>query len=228
MKLSSGFLILLIVLCPINLLSAQEKAISPLEQSMRIQNLVNVQDLIPSVWVELKYATTDNFTGVILYEGGLSNAYLHPIAAQKLKRAQEELQKLDPQLSLLIYDAARPLSVQRRMFEVVQGTPQQSYVANPDNTGLHNYGMAVDLTICKQNGFPLDMGTKFDFFGRAAAIRDEDGLIQEKRLTTKQVENRRLLRKVMTDAGFQTVQGEWWHFNAVSLDVARKNYKVIE
>ncbi|WP_255489702.1 M15 family metallopeptidase [Dysgonomonas sp. 25] len=206
-------------------MSAQK--ISPLEQSMVDQGMLHVQDSIPSIWVELKYATTDNFTGVVLYDRML-NAYLHPLALQKLRKAQTILQKSHPGLSLLVYDAVRPLSIQQKMFDVVKGTPQQAYVANPSKTGLHNYGMAVDLTICDEKGFPLDMGTPFDYFGKAAAIRDEEGLVEDGLLTPKQVANRRLLRKVMTDAGFYVIQGEWWHFNAVTLENARKNYQVIE
>lgn len=206
-------------------MSAQK--ISPLEQSMVDQGMLHVQDSIPSIWVELKYATTDNFTGVVLYDR-MHNAYLHPLALQKLRKAQTILQKSHPKLSLLVYDAVRPLSIQQKMFDVVKGTPQQAYVANPSKTGLHNYGMAVDLTICDEKGFPLDMGTPFDYFGKAAAIRDEEGLVEDGLLTPKQVANRRLLRKVMTDAGFYVIQGEWWHFNAVTLENARKNYQLIE
>ncbi len=205
-----------------------QSRVSVLEDKLIQAGMIDVQKEIPSVWVELKYATTDNFTTVILYEGGLSKAYLHPLAVKKLVKAANLLKKADPSLSLLIYDAARPLSVQRKMYDVVKGTPQHDYVAEPTRTGLHNYGMAVDLTLCDSKGFPLDMGTPFDFFGRAAAIRDEDGLLKEGLLTSKQVENRRLLRKVMTDAGFLAIQGEWWHFNAVSLSTARNEYKVLE
>jgi D-alanyl-D-alanine dipeptidase len=75
---------------------------------------------------------------------------------------------------------------------------------------------------------PLDMGTPFDFFGKAAGINKETELIAQGVLTKKQVANRKLLRKVMTYAGFLTIRGEWWHFNAVSLSEARRSYKVIE
>lgn len=211
----------------ISILNAQNQ-ISDLEKKLIEAGMVNVQEADPSIWVELKYATTDNFTKVILYQGELNKAYLHPLAAQKLAKAQEILKKNNPNLSLLIYDAARPRSIQHIMYNVVKDTPQHNYVAEPTRTGLHNYGMAVDLTLCDDKGIALDMGTPFDFFGQAAAIRDEEGLVERGVLTKTQVANRRLLRKVMTQAGFLSIQGEWWHFNAVSLSDARAKYDVLE
>lgn len=191
------------------------------------QGLVDVQSISSTIKVNLKYATTDNFTKTVLYDT-LSTAFLHPLAAAKLVEAQSLLQQYDPDLSLLVYDAARPMSVQRKMYAVVQNTPYHAYVANPTRTGMHNYGMAVDLTICTKEDKPLDMGTDFDFFGRAAGINKEDELLREGLLTKQQVENRRLLRKVMKDAGFIPIRGEWWHFNASSLDYAKKNISVID
>lgn len=189
--------------------------------------LIDVGLLDPSIRTELKYASTDNFTGVVLYDD-LRRAYLHPLAAKKLKQAQIILQKDNPELSLLVYDAARPLSVQKKMYDVVKNTKYRAYVADPSRTGLHNYGMAVDLTLCDSEGKPLDMGTKFDFFGKEARINNEDLFVTQGLLTKKQVENRRLLRRVMKQVGFIPIRGEWWHFNACSLQEAKAKYKVIE
>lgn len=208
------------------LLLAQGR-VSRLESYLQTQHLVNIKHLDPTILSDLKYATTDNFTKTVLYDT-LSNVYLHPVAAKKLVKAQQYLKQINPDFSLLIYDAVRPLSVQRRMYKVVQNTPYAAYVANPVRTGLHNYGMAVDLTICDKQGVPLDMGTAFDFFGKAAGINREQELIKEGVLTKQQVKNRNLLRKVMIWAGFLTIRGEWWHFNAVSLNEAKQSYKVIE
>ena len=205
--------------------------LSTKESSINIElereGLVNINKLDPTIQVELKYATTDNFTKVILYDS-LKEAYLHPIAAQKLVKAQKNLKEKDSTLSLLVYDAVRPLSIQKKMYQVVQNTPYHAYVANPTKTGLHNYGIAVDLTICNKKGIPLDMGTPFDFFGRKAGISEEETLIKEGELTRKQVDNRKLLRSVMTEAGFITIRGEWWHFNALPLSEAKKTIKVIK
>lgn len=200
---------------------------SKLELYLRSKDLVNIHTLDPSIRTDLKYATTDNFTKTILYDT-LFNVYAHPVAAKKLVKAQEYLKALNPELGLLIYDAVRPLSVQKKMYRVVQNTKYAAYVANPSRTGLHNYGMAIDLTICDSKGIPLDMGTPFDFFGRAAGINKEAELVAEGVLTKQQVKNRELLRKVMTQAGFLTIRGEWWHFNAVTLSEAKRSYKIIE
>lgn len=191
------------------------------------QGLINTHTLDSTIHVDLKYATTDNFTKEILYDD-LTEAYLHPIAAQKLAKAQQLLKEIDPDLSLLVYDAGRPMSVQKKMYKVVQNTPYREYVADPSKTGMHNYGMAVDLTICRSDGTALDMGTPFDFFGKAAGINQEEQLLNEGLLTREQINNRKLLRKVMTEAGFITIRGEWWHFNAVSRSEAKRDVKVIE
>jgi D-alanyl-D-alanine dipeptidase len=215
------------LLLPFTLNAQQQKATSSLEAYLQTQKLINVNSLDNTIRTDLKYATTDNFTKTILYES-LSNVYLHPLAAEKLVKAQKYLKTLHPKHSLLVYDAARPMSVQRKMYKAVQNTRYAAYVANPARTGLHNYGMAVDLTLCDQYGKPLDMGTPFDFFGSAAGINKEAELIRSGILTKQQVANRELLRKVMTHADFLTIRGEWWHFNAISLTEARKSYKVIE
>lgn len=216
-----------IILHTITLSAQKSNSLSRLESYLHSKDLVNIQTLDPSIKADLKYATTDNFTKTILYDT-LLNIYAHPIAAKKLIKAQKILKTINPELSLLVYDAVRPLSVQKKMYKVVQNTKYAAYVANPSRTGLHNYGMAIDLTICDSKGNPLDMGTPFDYFGRAAGINREEELIAQGLLTRQQVKNRLLLRKVMTDAGFLTIRGEWWHFNAVSLSEAKQLYKVIE
>ena len=119
------------------------------------------------------YTKADNFTGEILYDD-LSEAYLHPHAAYALLKAQEALKALHPSYSLIIYDAARPMSVQRKMWDVVKGTSKYRYVSNPNRGGgLHNYGLAVDISIQDSLGRPLPMGTKVDHLGVEAHITEE-------------------------------------------------------
>ena len=99
------------------------------------------------------------FTGTLLYED-LKEAYLHPDAMKSLKRAQRLLKEQYPGYSLIVYDAARPLSVQQKMWNVVKGTSKYIYVSNPSRGGgLHNYGLAVDISILDDKGTPLPMGT---------------------------------------------------------------------
>ena len=119
---------------------------------MKEQGYVNIKDVDPTIRVSLMYTRPDNFTGRVLYTD-LKDAYLHPDAAQALKKCQQRLKQMRPDLSLIIYDAARPMSVQQKMWDVVKGTSKNIYVSNPANGGgLHNYGFAVDITICNEQG----------------------------------------------------------------------------
>lgn len=220
-------LVFFFILSCFGLEAQNRQAFSTLEKSLEKRGFVNLALADSTLIIDLRYATANNFTKKILYDS-LSIAYLHPLAAEKLIKAHQLLKVRYPFFRFLILDAARPLSVQKKMYDVVQGTPYAAYVANPSKTGLHNYGMAVDLTICDLNGKELDMGTPFDFFGAVAGINREEELIARGRLTREQVNNRKLLRKVMIEAGFITIRGEWWHFNAVSLLTAKSHYQVID
>jgi len=201
--------------------------ITALEQTLLDQGLVDVQDLAPDILVELKYSSEDNFLGADTY-GDLETCYLQPKAAAMLKEAQAILKRDHPDLTLLVYDGVRPRSIQRKMWALVVGTPSEDYVANPDRGSVHNFGSAVDLTLATLDGVPLDMGTPFDHFGILAQPRHEEAFLKSGELTRGQVENRRILREAMTQAGFQSIAIEWWHFNAVPVKVARADYKIIE
>lgn len=196
---------------------------------MAEQGLVDILSVDSTIQVSLMYARPDNFTGKILYTD-LREAYLHPKAAAALARAQQALRKLHPELSLKIYDATRPMSVQQKMWNTVAGTKQQNYVSNPRNGGgMHNYGLAVDITLCKAaTGDTLDMGTKVDFLGLYAHIDDEAGLVAKHIISKEAKRNRELLRKVMSEAGFKPLRTEWWHFNLVSRAEAKAHYKAVK
>ena len=182
-------------------------------QSMKEQGYVNIKDVDPTIRVSLMYTRPDNFTGRVLYTD-LKDAYLHPDAAQALKKCQQRLKQMRPDLSLIIYDAARPMSVQQKMWDVVKGTSKNIYVSNPANGGgLHNYGFAVDITICNEQGDSIPMGTKIDYMGRAAHPEFEDEMVRKGVITQEAVNNRRLLREVMSAGGFKVLKTEWWHFN---------------
>lgn len=201
---------------------------SPIEIKMELIGLVDIETLTDDIPVSLMYARDDNFTGKILYKD-LNRAYLHPDAAKALLKAQAELKKIRPDLSLKVYDAARPMSVQQLMFDVVKGTDQQIYVSNPANGGgLHNYGLAVDVSLCDvATGDTLTMGTHIDYFGRRAQVRYENEFLADSTLSREAYENRLLLRKVMTAAGYKVLSTEWWHFNFKTRAEAKENYTVI-
>jgi len=202
-------------------LSPSDLVKSQTEQKLEKAGFVEIKKSNPSIMVDIKYASNNNFTGSILYED-LNRGYLHPAAMEKLSNAQNILQKEFKNYTLLVYDAARPLSAQKKMYDTVKNTAYRAYVADPSRKSLHNYGLAVDITICDKNGAPLDMGTEFDHFGKKAGINEEEALVSQGLLSRQQVDNRKLLRKIMIEAGFSAIRGEWWHFNAYSLNEADK------
>ena len=199
------------------------------EQKMRQQGLLNIQEIDPSILVELKYSTTDNFVGKDVY-GCITDCYLQKRPAEMLSKASNLLQQKHPNYRLLVYDGGRPLSIQKILWNSLpQYSPQQraTYVANPAEGSIHNYGSAVDLTIAMADGTPLDMGTKYDFFGELAYPKKEAYFLKTKRLTKQQVANRALLRNVMRASGYMPIDYEWWHFNAVSRQTAKAIYRII-
>jgi D-alanyl-D-alanine dipeptidase len=198
------------------------------DKQLAEMGFINVAVLDSTIRVHLVYATSSNFMNKAVYDG-LTKAWLHPDAAQKLIRAQQNLKREHPAWSLLVYDAARPMEVQRQMWELVRGTKNVYYVANPANqNGRHNYGMAVDVTIVDEQGKPLPMGTPFDFFGEEAHTDKEDALVKAGKITEHEFQSRRLLRRVMQQAGFTTITSEWWHFNACSSREAKARYQLID
>lgn len=192
-------------------------------------NLVDVQSLNKDIFVELKYATSDNFMGIILYER-LKKAYLQKDVAERLSKVQVYLSQLKPGFHLLIYDALRPVSVQQKMWDALDSLPpveRGKFVSNPKNRSLHNMGAAVDLTILDQKGIPLDMGAGYDDIREIAYPSLEKQFLAEGKLTTIHIENRDLLRKIMKSQGFRQLQTEWWHFNACSRAEGLLKYKVL-
>ncbi|MFN3199009.1 MAG: M15 family metallopeptidase [Bradymonadia bacterium] len=192
--------------------------------------LVDATTVVPSLQVELKYATTDNFLGKAVYAGKLDQCLMQRDAAEMLASAAAHLKTRAPELRLHAYDCARPRSVQRQMWAVVKGTPQAPYVANPDKGAgsIHNYGCAIDLTLADAEGRDIDMGTKFDHFGPEAEPRREVPLRIKGKLTAEQLGNRLLLREVMVRAGFLPLDNEWWHFNCATPQETRRRYSIIE
>ena len=207
---------------------AKRDTLSATARQLARDGYVNVKDADPTIQVSLMYARADNFTGRVLYND-LREAYLHPKAAAALAKAQRRLKQLHPTLSLKVYDAARPMHIQQKMWDVVKNTPKDIYVSNPAHGGgMHNYGLAVDITLCDAKGDTLDMGTKVDYMGLAAHIDREQALVQQHKISARAAKNRRLLREVMRYGGFMPLRTEWWHFNLVSRATAKKYYKPIK
>ena len=200
------------------------------EKSLQEQGLVDIELEIPGIQVELKYSTEDNFFKQDVY-GDLIRCYLQPVAAEMLAKAQKALQEKYPNLSLLVYDGVRPIRVQQILWDGLDkpDSLKPLYVSDPKIGGLHNFGVAVDLTIIDlKTGKPLDMGTPFDYFGYPAYPDRELQMLAEKKITKAQVANREILRKVMKGAGFTGIGSEWWHFNAFSRKEAGEKFPLIQ
>lgn len=173
------------------------------------EEMVLVSDWIPSVYVELKYATSDNFTGQIIYD--FVDAYLRYGTVEKLARVQEKLNELG--YSLKIYDAFRPVSAQFKLWEVV---PDSTYVANPYNGySSHSRGNTVDVTLVTMDGEALEMPSPFDTF---SPLADHD----YRDVSDEAAGNARMLEDAMRSEGFRTNPYEWWHYyDKVSYPVAK-------
>lgn len=216
------------------------------DTSMCSYGLVDIQSIDDKILVELKYSSIDNFVGEDMY-GNLERAYFEPSFADRVVKAQQILKRRNPNYTLLIYDAARPISVQRHMRKVVEGTQFEGFVADGTKGGRHNYGVAVDLTIAQIDGSPLDMGAGFDDFSKAASVKgtpDTDdpatrsievyrdyvlGLAERGIISLEAANNRLLLIEVMLEAGLYPYRREWWHFEEIiSIKETRDKYKLLD
>ncbi|MDR0421306.1 MAG: M15 family metallopeptidase [Prevotellaceae bacterium] len=221
------FLFILLISLFAPTIFCQQSAESETAKRLYTAGLVNIKTADSTIVVDLKYATTDNFVGKNMY-GDFTEAYLQPDAAKMLANAQKKLKQTNRNWSIVVYDAARPRSVQQRMWEVVKDTDWKNYVASPSRISMHSYGVAVDVGIVDENGNAVDMGTAFDEFTEKSQPRYEQRFLQENKLTGQQINNRLILRNAMQAAGFRTIRNEWWHFEAMTREQAKQKYKPID
>jgi zinc D-Ala-D-Ala dipeptidase len=182
---------------------------------------------LPNVKADLRYGSSRNLLGLDVY-GGFQRVLLHRKAAEKLRAASGLLSRLHPHLSFLTFDALRPQSAQRQFWELVRGTPQQPYFADPAKGSIHSFGFAIDLGLADENGRELPMGTGFDDLSPLAEPRREEEFFRSGELSAESLENRRLLRSVMQQAGFHPIPHEWWHFDALPPADVRARYRLVE
>jgi len=185
-------------------------------------NLVEITNM-KGIRMDLRYGTFNNVTGHDMY-CGIQRAFVHRDALPKLKRALAIIAKERPGYTLVIFDAARPMYAQSVLKQAVVGTPYTNYVSSGKTGGLHNYGLALDLSLADSTGTLLDMGTDFDSFERCAGEVGEAAALESGRLTQQQVDNRNILRSIMKRAGWVTLSSEWWHFNAYTRAYTKENY----
>ena len=140
---------------------------------------------------------------------------------------KKNLKSKFPEYSILIMDAARPRSVSQLMYDKMKGTKFEKFVANPDKGSMHNYGIAVDVTIVDRSDNEIDMGFT-PFYKSNLSIYWGYAKLKMFDLSEAQKNNRKILSTVMRKAGFLPLSYEWWHFNGMPKDEARKKYKIIE
>lgn len=164
------------------------------------QSFVRVQDYIPDIAVDLRYATENNFTGSVIYDYG--DAWLRYSTVCKLADAQQQLKAQG--YRLCIWDAFRSARSQQKLWETY---PDGNYVANPANGySGHTRGDTVDVTLVTLTGEPVEMPSGFDDF-TALADRDYGDV------SAAAGEHAALLESVMQDAGFTGYDKEWWHYS---------------
>jgi len=166
------------------------------------KKLVDLEKFIPGVVLDIRYATTNNFTKEKIYN--LAKAYARKPVAEALKRAQNEFSKQG--LGIKIFDAYRPYKATVRFYEVYKDT---TYVASPYRGSRHNRGCAIDMTIFDlKTGKELKMPTEYDSFRKEAwpSTPVSDPEIKK---------NRDLIIGVMKKYGFKVNSSEWWHFDFI-------------
>lgn len=160
----------------------------------------DLKDLDPSIYLDLRYASTNNFVAEVMYDCG--RCFLRRDVAKAVIRAHQELRE-QGYGGLKFFDCYRPRPIQWKLWNKV---PDPNYVADPRKGSMHNRGAAVDLTIVDAEGEELAMGTDFDFFGPEAhhTFTQHSPSIQS---------NRDLLKSVMDQQGFRWIRTEWWHYS---------------
>jgi zinc D-Ala-D-Ala dipeptidase len=174
----------------------------PKESNKREAKLVELITLDPTIKLDIRYATDDNFVGKKVYPE--ARAFLQKPAAKAVAKVHKELR--DRGLGLVIFDGYRPWSITKLFWEV---TPDEKrkFVANPAKGSKHNRGCAVDLSMFDlKTGKLVEMPSGYDEFSERASPDYKGG-------TAEQTANRELLRKLMEDAGFTVNPNEWWHFD---------------
>ncbi len=187
--------------------------VPPVSDAAQAAGFVDIRNVVPDAVVDLRYATTNNFTHTQLYPSD-ARCLVHQSMAPGLAAAAGALR---PQGHLLVFwDCYRPHDVQVKMFALV---PNPAWVARPGPYARsHESGRSVDVTFTtaqqpcpsgqRADGLCLaDMGTDFDDFTPRATAFNTQGISADARA------NRAALRNAMNYGGLKVYSGEWWHFD---------------
>ncbi|PJZ68794.1 peptidase M15 [Leptospira perolatii] len=190
----------LISLC-LACLSCEKEKIQQNDSSLFVvQGLVALKDIDPTIRIELKYSTQDNFTGEKIYP--FHTCLLRKETAEKLKNANLEFAGYGYRIK--VWDGYRPGYAQEILWSKVADA---RYVADPRKGGsVHGKGGAVDLTLVDSSDKELEMPSLYDDFSSAASPLRKD-------LTHSVASNLNVLVSVLIKHGFSQISSEWWHFN---------------
>jgi zinc D-Ala-D-Ala dipeptidase len=167
--------------------------------------LIELTSLDRNIILDIRYATTDNFTGRQLYDQ--ARAFLIAPAAKALFRAH--LAAKTQGFGLTIYDAYRPWRVTKALWDATPAGPKKNYVANPKKGSKHNRGCAVDLTLHRlSDGEEVEMPSGYDEFSPRAHRNFTAA-------PAMALQHRDLLETLMEAQGFRGASNEWWHFDFI-------------
>jgi len=183
------------------------------------KGFIVVSQIIPSIELDIKYYTSDNFIGIPINGYLAPKAILTTEATMALSKVQNELKQFG--LGLKIFDAYRPqksvdhfvrwgkdledMKMKSFFYPTVEKKNlfKEGYIATHSG---HSRGSTVDLTIIDlKTKIELEMGSNFDLFGKCSWVNYAS-------ITTSQRANRMLLHTVMLKHNFKSYPQEWWHF----------------
>jgi len=179
---------------------------SPPKESgvFRAAELVELVKLDPSIRLDIRYATTNNFMHRPVY--AQARAFLQRPAAEALVRVNHALREKG--YGLLVFDGYRPWAVTKLFWDSASDAERKiEFVANPRKGSKHNRGCAVDLSLFDlKTGREVEMPSVYDEFSERAFSAYTGGPAEARA-------RRELLRAAMAAEGFAVLKEEWWHFD---------------
>jgi D-alanyl-D-alanine dipeptidase len=183
------------------------------------EDFVYVDELVPGIRWDAKYATWDNFTGKPV-DGYVANRIVGTTAlCAALERAREKAASLG--FGLLLWDGYRPQRAVdcfvRWSKQPEDGRTKRRHYPNIDRSEViekgyvavksgHSRGSSVDLTLYDlATGDLAPMGGGFD-------LMDPISHHDAKGITLVEARNRQYLYSIMEDCGFKAYDREWWHY----------------
>jgi zinc D-Ala-D-Ala dipeptidase len=186
------------------LIHAIAHSLPPQPKSKRAPDLVEITAIDPSIKLDIRYASSNNFLGRPVY--AQARAFLQRDAALALQRAHQSLRSFG--FGIVVFDGYRPWSVTKEFWESVDDNARQKgFVAKPSDGSRHNRGCAVDVSLYQLgNGKQVTMPSEYDEFSQRAYpdFNHANG---------ESIASRDLLIRTMQAHGFEVLYNEWWHFD---------------